>query len=697
MRGGQSMAGDGRITGVLRAKVDHNRAKVRWHVDQWKARIRDARRPPVRAPEGFNTPAALDRWLERGGPSSRWAGFPTAWSARSDVRFAEPSRVAVVMHVHYPELAEEIIDRLNHIPVAFDLLVTNSSGCQFALPDRLPRNVRNHAVLDVENHGRDILPLVALVNADLLAPYQVVLKVHTKRSQWREDHSLHGNGDSWRAELLDALLGGDEQVRGILASMVEDRNLGVITAPGSVLDEAAWGDNEPIAVELLRRLELDLRPADLRFPAGSMYWIRGFVLQGLRGLNLTRDDFESEVGQDNLTTAHALERLIGVLTLEAGLRVTDTRGIGAATDEEAWRTLECDSPAEPRARVVPFFLPQFHSIDENDAWWGPGFTEWTNVTAAKPLYRGHWQPKLPRDLGFYDLSDERVVLRQEGLARRAGVAGFMFYHYWFSGQPILEAPLDGRRGRVDGLPFCLMWANENWTRRWDGRSEDVLMGQDHDVVPPAEFLGSILDLLSHPDYLTVDGRPVLSVYRPAQLPVVEAVVEQWRAHARGVGLDLFLLAVDVPGSFDGLSGRPQDHGFDGVMGFAPHNFPWAWVDRQDVGMSPRFAGNQFSYGDLVEVAGRRLNSGVAEDEFPGVMVGFDNTARRALTPDMWFGSNPYTFRRWLAMAVQAVADRPMERRLVFLNAWNEWAEGAMLEPSDKFGLSYLQAIRDVLL
>jgi lipopolysaccharide biosynthesis protein len=208
----------------------------------------------------------------------------------------------------------------------------------------------------------------------------------------------------------------------------------------------------------------------------------------------------------------------------------------------------------------------------------------------------------------------------------------------------------------------------------------------------------VLPELRHQDYLRIHGRPVLAVYRPAQIPQPARVVESWRETARrsGVG-ELYLLAVDVPGAFDGLDGSARAHGFDGLMGFAPHNIKWTWRDASELGARPGFAGNIFDYGELVRDALRKVGQPHSDEYFPGVMTGFDNTARRAATPDLWYGANPYTFHRWLAGAVEAVQDRPWEDRVVFINAWNEWAEGAMLEPSDKFGLTYLQAVRDVLL
>ncbi len=236
---------------------------------------------------------------------------------------ANPARVGVVVHVFFPELLDDIVGRLAAIPVPFDLIVTNASGATIRIDKRRLPRASSVLVLDVENRGRDLWPLAQLVNAGLLDPYEIVLKVHTKRSGWRDRHSrLPGTGASWRDDLLNALLSDGPAVIGILDAFAVTPSLGLVTADGSLLGPEFWGDNQAVTASLLRRLELELRPDELTFAAGSMYWARGFVLQGLRALSLTAADFEDEAGQVNATTAHALERLIGMVTHEAGLSVT---------------------------------------------------------------------------------------------------------------------------------------------------------------------------------------------------------------------------------------------------------------------------------------------------------------------------------------------------------------------------------------
>ena len=654
------------------------------------------RRARVALPRSTGGPADFSEWLVRWGSRTTY-GFPNAWRADSGLPIAEPSKVGVVLHAFYPELVSELLQLISVLPVEYDLLITNASGQPIELPSTMDM-MRNVRIFEVENHGRDILPLISLVNAGYLDPYLVVLKVHTKRSQWRATHDeLAGDGERWRTELLDALLRDRENVEEILSAFAERPSLGLVTGDQSILGTEFWGDNEDNVAHLLRRIELELDRSRLRFAAGSMYWIRGFALQGLRALNLGAADFEPEDGQVNATTAHAIERALGVLLHEAGLSILGRAALAPAASHQSWRRL---SPGRQRARarIVPFYLPQFHPVPENDRWWGKGFTEWTNVAAARPVYEGQYQPRLPDDLGFYDLRLEQVRRDQLALATDAGIAGFMYYYYWFAGKRLLETPIEFLHRSDTAQPFCVMWANENWTRRWDGRESDVLIAQDYDRIPAEQFIDDILPLLADDRYMTVAGRKMVAVYRPGQIPDVPKTVGAWRQRARQAGVgELFVLHVDVGGEFDGLDESLAGHDFDGSLAFPPHNHLYQWLPHEELHPHPEFRGNLLSYAELVKDAERRLRKDLRPRHYPGVMVAFDNTPRRQFDADIWYGSNPYTFRRWLANCVSAVIDRPPEERLVFVNAWNEWAEGATLEPSDRFGRTFLQAVRDVAL
>lgn len=625
------------------------------------------------------------------------SGFPDQWRVNEGLRFSSPAKIAVVLNCFYVDLLEELLERLTLIPVPFDLFVTNVSGQEVEVPQELGQ-MANSVVLDCENRGRDILPMISLINSGSLDHYSLILKVHTKKSPWRAEHAvLQGSGEQWRNSFLEELLPSTEGVKTILAAFAQDSNLGLVTASGNIVGPEHWGGDQRIVEQLLRRIELSVRPDELRFPGGSMYWCRGFVLQGLRSLNLIRQDFDEEAGQIDGTTAHAVERIIGILTSEAGLEMTYPSELDPQVSPD--QGLDCWLPGTEmgaRATVVPFYLPQFHPSEHNNVWWGEGFTEWSNVAGAAPNYAGHYQPRIPTELGFYDLRLDEVRHKQLELARQHCVAGFMYYYYWFSGERLLHVPIEHLLADKDlDQPFCLMWANENWTRRWDGRSADVLIGQDYERVPAEDFIDDVMEFLLDPRYMRVEGKAVLAVYRPGQMSNFGEVALEWRRRAKQAGVgELLLLSVDVAKDFDAIDEQSRGQ-VDGILEFPPHGLPWRVGPTMEAGLDKRWRGNFMSYQATAQASIDRALE-IPDTYYPGAMVSFDNTARRQWHPDVWYGSNPYTFRRWVGSQAQVLAARPREQRLLFINAWNEWAESAVLEPTTRYGRTFLLAIRDAV-
>jgi lipopolysaccharide biosynthesis protein len=346
---------------------------------------------------------------------------------------------------------------------------------------------------------------------------------------------------------------------------------------------------------------------------------------------------------------------------------------------------------DERVRAIAFHLPQFHPIPENDRWWGPGFTEWTNVTRAKPSFVGHDQPQLPTEMGFYDLRVADTRARQAALAREHGIHGFCFYYYWFSGKRLLEAPVEAIResGEPD-FPYCLCWANENWTRRWDGAEREVLMAQRHQ---PGDDERLIADLLPHfrdPRYIRVGGRPLFIVYRIGVLPHVREMTERWRAAARAAGIgELYLCAAKT---FE--TGDATVHGFDAIVEFPPHGLRTVRMNDRIELVDPQFGGTVVDYRQfVVDCVTTRDPSYMLHRT---VMPGWDNTARRGPNALVFANASPEVYELWLREVVARARTRPPGERLVFINAWNEWAEGAHLEPDRRYGRQYLQATKRAL-
>ncbi|MBA0402100.1 hypothetical protein D7U83_19995 [Stenotrophomonas maltophilia] len=345
------------------------------------------------------------------------------------------------------------------------------------------------------------------------------------------------------------------------------------------------------------------------------------------------------------------------------------------------------------ATLVAFYLPQFHTFPENDAWWGKGFTEWRNVTRALPQFEGHIQPRLAADLGFYDLRNPQVMRDQAQLAAEYGIGAFCFYYYWFSGRTLMEDPL--RQWLADDsidLPFCLCWANENWARRWDGRDDDILIGQQHSAEDDLAFIAHVAPYLRDRRALKVEGRPMLLVYRPNLLPDARATAERWRRWCRDNGVGEIHLAY-VQG-FERPD--PRDIGFDAAVEFPPNMSNPSSLSAQQWLLNPDFNGDVRDWRELAgEIAARALPD---YPLYPGVNPGWDNEARRSGRGRVYLHASPRGYRDWLRTTIhERLSAAPQAQRLVFINAWNEWAEGAVLEPDARLGHAWLQATRDALL
>jgi len=340
--------------------------------------------------------------------------------------------------------------------------------------------------------------------------------------------------------------------------------------------------------------------------------------------------------------------------------------------------------ADPK--LVAFFLPQFHPFAENDRWWGKGFTEWSNVTKAVPQFPGHYQPRLPTDLGFYDLRLRETRREQIALAKQYGIDGFCYHFYWFSGKRLMERPLDDMLADPDSdMPFCLCWANENWTRRWDAAEHDILIRQDYAPGDDERFIDELAPFFRDPRYIRVDGKPFLIVYRPQQLPDAQASYKCWQAHAQKLGFPgLHVCAALTHGNEDYTR-----FGFDCGIEFPPHN-QGAHHVNDEVGTYPEFTGRVMEYGEVARwYMGRRYpgEAPVIKAVFPN----WDNTARVASRATIILNGTPDNYELWLADALGETRATPRKANFVFINAWNEWAEGCHLEPDRRFGRAFLEA------
>lgn len=350
------------------------------------------------------------------------------------------------------------------------------------------------------------------------------------------------------------------------------------------------------------------------------------------------------------------------------------------------------APVEKAVRVIAFYLPQFHSIPENDKWWGKGFTEWTNVAPAKPKFEGHYQPHVPDGyLGGYNLLDGKTQEKQIELAKQYGIEGFCFYLYWFGGHKLLERPVDNylENKNLD-FPYCICWANENWSRRWDGLETDLLMEQKYSAEDDLAFIANASKYLRDPRYIRINGRPLLLVYRPNLFPDMRATTMRWRDWCRNNGVGEIYLT--YPQSFERVD--PAQYGFDAACEFPPNNSAPPDITYKVQKTEEDFEGVVYDWRCLVDRSDEYKPSGYKL--FRSATPSWDNTARKKDKGTVFLNSCPKLFKKWLTNAfVETLRSSDQtDEHIVFVNAWNEWAEGAHLEPDQKYGYAWLQAVRD---
>jgi lipopolysaccharide biosynthesis protein len=333
-------------------------------------------------------------------------------------------------------------------------------------------------------------------------------------------------------------------------------------------------------------------------------------------------------------------------------------------------------------RLIAFYLPQYHEIPENNEFWGKGFTEWTNIKRATPLFESHHQPRLPTELGFYDLNDDNIRHQQAKLAQEYGIDAWCYYYYRFGNKKVLEMPLNKHINDKNlKMPFLICWANENWTRTWDGGDKEILLQQNHNYDDDLNFIKDVCPMFLDDRYLRINNKPVLLIYRTELWKNIKNTVEIWRQYAlENFGLELYLIRCH---GFD-LETSPTDINFDAAYQFPPFDMCKKLV---------RFKKDCETGGVCIyKTWPRMVNMEKTFKLFRGVMPYFDNTPRRKERGHLFFGGSPENYQKWLESAIKyTINNFKNDERIIFINAWNEWAEGAILEPCNQWGKKYLES------
>lgn len=355
-------------------------------------------------------------------------------------------------------------------------------------------------------------------------------------------------------------------------------------------------------------------------------------------------------------------------------------------------------------RLIAFYLPQYHPFPENDEWWGKGFTEWANVVKARPLFRGHYQPHLPADLGFYDLRVSEVREQQAEMARKYGIDGFCYYHYWFNGHQLMERPVNEiLASNKPNFPFMLCWANENWTRAWDGGEKEILIKQNYSAEDDLLHIRYLLDnVFLDQRYIRVDNKPVFCIYRSTLFPDMKRTITIWRNEAAKRGVELYLCRVE---SF-AFSGKAYlEDGFDAAIEFQPFTCRLEELKKKRHPLK-KFANNINRYlfnrcrreiVDYASLVDYSCSFPLPDYKlYPGVTPMWDNTPRRKKRMFMLGDSTPEKYGKWLSSVWNKFIPFSKEENFIFINAWNEWAEGNYLEPDTRWGFRYLEETKKVV-
>jgi len=591
-----------------------------------------------------------------------------------------------------------------------------------AVDARLQAHARSRVSIDSDIAAR--LQQIDAANAQLRQSMQTVEDAYTVAAG-RIDRHLEGISAELRSQMgnfRSALSDKDTQIRDLAAELAQrDASMRQLTR------SASWRITAPLrwmkrAVSLgawKRRIGHGTKTLydKLPMPAHRRLALKGMVFRTLAPLIRNTQSYrawrayEAQRGASHHTASRSAPPHAGAapsvslaavqadtkLGTSADLAAKVLGGLHAAAEGVTGEYVAMDETSADFSRIdvraIAFYLPQFHPIPENDEWWGRGFTEWTNVTKAVPQFVGHYQPRLPGELGFYDLRVVDVMRRQVELARHYGLQGFCFHYYWFGGRRLLERPLEQFVTNKDiDFPFCICWANENWSRRWDGMDQDILIGQNHSPEDDIAFITALEPLLRDPRYIRVDGKPLIVLYRPSILPDAKATQQRWREYCRKSGIGEIVLAMV---QFDVED--PRVFGFDVAIEFPPHKLARGLDPMNDKLhiVNPDYSGYVVDYNAVIERASE--HSAVDFDMIRGVFPSWDNEARKPGRGYTFANATPERYREWLDLAVDYARKHPVAgERMVFINAWNEWAEGAHLEPDRRYGYAWLSQTRAAL-
>lgn len=567
---------------------------------------------------------------------------------------------------------EDVSNFIKDVDEPFELLILTNRDCAKKIQlAQLPKSCKRMTIFGFPERTRRSGSLVRVINSGALWRYNTLILLDCK------NHPTPIN--TFTLEKSVKFLSGDS-----------DPTIGVISSALRPVEEFASDFRKKYLGTWYARLHRVL-PVNSFFVPQGITLVRTAILHQISGFNLKAYKFDKLDEQGDNDAYNTILCALGAFVAEGAFRSISFDEFESVT----FRKLPAES--ERKIKAIAFFLPQFHVIPENDRWWGKGFTEWNNVVRAKPLFRSHYQPKLPADLGFYDLRSNTTQIAQAELAKKYGIQGFCYYYYYFNGKKLLHEPIEQMlaSGKPD-FPFCVCWANENWSRNWDGQNRHVLMAQNYSNESNKALIHEFIHMMRDKRYIRHHGKPVLLVYRIKIIPNWLETAAMWREECRRAGIgEIHLCSIRF--GLEPLEGMPAQHGLDSYVLFPPQDTNFVDVRDKVHDLHAEFGGSLLSYDAVVDGDIARFKHGYPWPVHRGAMLGWDNTARRLTAARIFTGCTPMRYRSWLNEIVkQEESHNPDKESLLFINAWNEWAEGTTLEPDQRYGTAYLEATRSVI-
>lgn len=611
-----------------------------------------------------------------------------------DCKTRDIKSVAVHLHLSKTDSIKKIEEYISNIKHRFDLFIScDGSINKKHITKIFRRNLPNINKLLICNAHNVEPKIVSMINnfAEYLVSYEIVGHFETKVI----GNSTNPNDTTFEemSRLLGPLGSSGERINNFFDKIQEGAKI-IFSANDSYLSETSGLSTHDIkkAAELINIALNDthLKSAEIEYPPLGCFWSNSTCLKDIFTFPLS--GCIETLGQE-MRSEILNQILFSLIDKNPGTLITVHESDSISDYKYYEPQLDFRGTIRKKdIKVLSFYLPQFHPIAENDEWHGKGFTEWTKVRAANPLFEGHYQQHIPHsDIGYYLLDNPETLRKQAQMMEKSGVFGQVFYHYWFNGKLILEEPARLLLASPDiNMPFCFCWANENWTRRWDGNEKEVLLAQKYSEEDARQFIKYLIPFFKDSRYITVEDRPVIFVYRPSSIPDPKVYIQTWQDECSQAGLPKpFVVAVLTRGAIN-----PNDFDMDAGVERVLHD----WTDgcvpdiKDRVRPYGSINGSILSYPEVAEFYSKQ-NQKKNFPYFRSIVPIWDNTARYGKDAYVLHGSTPEMFQSWFEHLVEYTQNNLADnKRFILVNAWNEWAEGAHLEPDSRYGYSYLNSI-----